>query len=125
MFPAALRYSIKYQLLQNTGKGEYIRLKLLSTQGTLHHKLENQNEEFLENGHKRHQSFSLILMSDVTKFCNKTINKVSQEFKKRKHVKLRTNDRNDIFLTLEKNDELNRKHQQQRRRNCTKNKVFH
>ena len=125
MFPAALRYSINYQLLQNTGKGEYIRLKLLSTQGTLHHKLENQNEEFLENGHKRHQSFSLILMSDVTKFCNKTINKVSQEFKKRKHVKLRTNDRNDIFLTLEKNDELIRKHQQQRRRNCTKNKVFH
>ena len=56
-------------------------------------------------------------MSDVTKFCVKTLNKVSKEIQKIKteiNANFDTNERNEILPALEKNDELNRKHLQER-----------
>ena len=82
----------------------------------------NQDEAFLENL----QSFSLTLMSQVITFRDRTINKVNEEIEKTKvelHAKLDRNEREDIISILEKNDELNRKHLQQRKTkkfNCLK-----
>ena len=57
-------------------------------------------------------------MSQVITFCDQTINKVNEEIEKSKvelHAKLDRNEREEIISTLEKNDELNRKHLQQRK----------
>ena len=57
-------------------------------------------------------------MSGVIKFYGKTINKVSEEIEKTKtelNTKLDTNECNEIFLKLEKNGKLNRKHLQERK----------
>ena len=54
-------------------------------------------------------------MSDVIKFCDKTINKVYEEPVKAKtglNTKLNSDERNAIFLPVENNDELNKKHLQ-------------
>ena len=78
----------------------------------------NQDEAFLETWHENLQSFSLTLMSQVITFCDQTINKVHEEIEKTKvelHAKLDRNKREEIISTLEKNDELNRKHLQQRK----------
>ena len=78
----------------------------------------NQDEAFLETWHENLQSFSLTLMSQVITFCDQTINKVNEEIEKTKvelHAKLDRNEREEIISTLEKNDELNRKHLQQRK----------
>ena len=56
----------------------------------------------------------------VITFCDQTINKVNEEIEKTK-VKLNAKpdrkEREEIISTLEKNDELNRKHLQQRKTN--------
>ena len=78
----------------------------------------NQDEAFFETWHENLQSFSLTLMSQVITFCDQTINKVNEEIEKTKvelHTKLDRNEREEIISTLEKNDELNRKHLQQRK----------
>ena len=78
----------------------------------------NQDEVFLETWHENLQSFSLTMMSQVITFCDQTINKVNEEIEKTKvelHAKLDRNEREEIVSTLEKNDELNRKHLQQRK----------
>ena len=80
----------------------------------------NQDEEFLETWHEKLRSFSLTLMSQVITFCDQTINKVNEEIQKIKaelHAKLDRNKREEIISTLEQNDELNRKHLQQRKTN--------
>ena len=80
----------------------------------------NQDEEFLETWHEKLRSFSLTLMSQVITFCDQTINKVNEEIEKIKaklHAKLDRNKREEIISTLEQNDELNRKHLQQRKTN--------
>ena len=78
----------------------------------------NQDEAFLETWHENLQSFSLTLMSQVITFCDQTINKVNEEIEKTKvelDAKLDRNEREEIIFTLEKNDELNIKHLQQRK----------
>ena len=78
----------------------------------------NQDEAFLETWHENLQSFSLTLMSQVITFCDRTINKVNEKIEKTKvelHAKLDRNEREEIISILEKNDELNRKHLQQRK----------
>ena len=57
-------------------------------------------------------------MSQVITFCDQTINKVIEEMEKTKaelHEKLDRNEREETISTLEMNDELNRKHLQQRK----------
>ena len=56
-------------------------------------------------------------MSQVITFCDQTINKVNEEIEKTKvelHAKLDRKEREEIISTLEKDDELDRKHLQQR-----------
>ena len=77
----------------------------------------NQDEAFLETWQENLQSFSLTLMSQVITFCDQTI-KVHEEIEKTKvelHAKLDRNEREEIISTLEKNDELNRKHKEKQR----------
>ena len=57
-------------------------------------------------------------MSQVITFCHQTINKVNQVIEKTKgelNTKLDRNEREEIISALEKNDELNRRHRQQRK----------
>ena len=64
------------------------------------------------------QSFSQTLKAQVITFCDHTISKVNEETEKTKaelHANLDRNERDEIISTLEKNDELNRKHLQQRK----------
>ena len=59
-----------------------------------------------------------FLKPEVITFCDQTINKVNEEIEKPKvelHTKRDRNEREEITSTLEKNDELNRKHLQQRK----------
>ena len=56
-------------------------------------------------------------MLQVITFCDQTIDKLNEEVEKTKvelHAKLDRNEREEIISTIEKNDELNRKHLQQR-----------
>ena len=57
-------------------------------------------------------------MSQVITFCHQTISKVNQVIEKTKgelNTKLDRHEREEIISTLEKNDELNRRHRQQRK----------
>ena len=78
----------------------------------------NQGEAFLETWHENLKSFSLTLMSQVITICDQTITKANEEIEKTKaelHAKLDRIEREEIISTLEKNDQLNRKHLQQRK----------
>ena len=78
----------------------------------------NQDEAFLETWHENLQSFSLTLMLQVITFCDQTINKVNEEIEKTKvelHANFDRNEREEIISTLVKNNELNKKHLQQRK----------
>ena len=68
--------------------------------------------------HKTFQPFSPTLMSQLITFCDQTISNVNEEIEKTKaklHAKLDRNKREQNTSTLEENDELNRKHLQQRK----------
>ena len=57
-------------------------------------------------------------MSQVITFCHQTISKVNEVIEKTKgelNTKLDGNEREEIISALQKNYELNRKHQQQRK----------
>ena len=57
-------------------------------------------------------------MSQVITFCHQTISKVNEVIEKTKgelNTKFDRNEREEIISALEKNDELNRKHRQQRK----------
>ena len=80
--------------------------------------ISNHSEEFLNNWHERLQSFSLTLMSDVLKFCKKITETVLLEIKetqKELKNKLENEEREEITVTLGKNDKTNRKQLQQRK----------
>ena len=85
----------------------------VSLKGNMNWKLKRRISSKLTG---RTLSFSLTLTSDVIKFCDKTINKASDENEQTKtelNVKLDTTESHVIFSTLEKNDGRNRKHFQQ------------
>ena len=84
-------------------------------------KIENNynKEMFSNNWHERLQTFSVTIMSDVLKFYEKTLETVSpeiKEIKKRINNELENEESKKNNATLRKNDEINRKRLQQRKK---------
>ena len=75
---------------------------------------------FSNNWHERLQPFYVTIMSDVLKFCEKTLETVSleiKEIKKRINKELENEESAKNNATLRKNDEIYRKQLQQRKKN--------
>ena len=107
------KYESHESLLTKCRKEKVILQGLsIYTDTYLHRSIWNQDNEFIETWHGRLQSFSLTLISDVMKFCDKTTENVSEEIEKTKielNQQLNDNEREEIISTLQKKDELNKK----------------
>ena len=79
----------------------------------------NQDIEFIETWHERLQGFSLTLMLEVINLCDRTIENISEGIAKTKrelNQQLNDNEREEIIAASQRNDEVNKKHLEQRKR---------